>query len=200
LEAPERGPVHSRRPKILYTKNSYSEGVKYRRWQELLEYKPIDVNPFCHDGKVNQFLSHYNRLGTRHDGIYSTTTRDMLEQVLIKNRMTPEKLMTNYYTYNDNAECLTAYEDGGCPIPCANEFLSTMKHSYQVPRPYVMQRLAFPKIPFLQNRKFKQEEPYTSPTKFYGENYYKDTCQLQKYKGRRWVSYNPCTGNYTDST
>jgi hypothetical protein len=100
LEAPERLPTHSRKPQIIYTKNSYSEGVKVEQWQELLEHHPVDVDPYC-QGKVNYFLSHYHRLGTKDDDSYRTTTRDMLEQVFIKDKMQNDKLMKNYYTYTE---------------------------------------------------------------------------------------------------
>jgi hypothetical protein len=74
--------------------------VKVEQWQELLEHHPVDVDPYC-QGKVNYFLSHYHRLGTKDDDSYRTTTRDMLEQVFIKDKMQNDKLMKNYYTYTE---------------------------------------------------------------------------------------------------
>ncbi|XP_044267082.1 uncharacterized protein LOC123012915 [Tribolium madens] len=198
LEAPERLPTHSRKPQIIYTKNLYSEGVKVEYWQELLEHHPIDVDPYC-QGKVNYFLSHYHRLGTRDDKSFRTTTGDMLQQVFIKDKIYPTKKMKSFYTFNENAECLTKYPESQCRMICADEFLTSMQHSYQMPRPYVMQRLGFPKIPFMRNEKYRHDPPDLSSEKFYGDSFGRETCQLQKYKGFRTVSYNPMTGNYTKS-
>ena len=98
LEEPERRPTHGRKPKILYTKNAYSDGVKVEHWHELQEHNPIDVDPFC-QGKVNYFVSHYHRLGTDKDGSYRTTTQDMLEQRFLTKKGSPKKRMGNFYTY-----------------------------------------------------------------------------------------------------
>lgn len=100
LEAPEKRPTHSRKPQIIYTKNLYSKGVKVEHWNDCLELDPIDVDPYC-QGKVNYFLSHYNRLGTKDDNSFRTTTRDMLEQVFIQDRNYRPKHMKCFYTFDE---------------------------------------------------------------------------------------------------
>lgn len=100
LEFPDRRPTHSRQVQLLYTKNLYSEGVKARNWNRRLEYRPIDADPYC-PGSQNYFVAHYNRFGTGKEDQFKTTTQEMLEQIHTKEDLIPNKLLANYYLYDE---------------------------------------------------------------------------------------------------
>lgn len=233
FNSPEHPNLYSRKPQLVYTKNIYSEGVKVKNWQNAYEQKPIDTNPFC-QGKDNHFLSHYHRFGTDDVNSGATTTKEMLQQAFLKHKLVPEKLMNCYYTYNEyynfinkichklipsnfsTVEDLTPSEGLPCSKTCADDVLTTMQHSYRVPKPYIMQRvsaylinnllislylkLAIPKIPFMQNRKYRHEIPDWSSFKFYDDNFEQESRELRKHKFLHSKSFNPITGNQLDSS
>lgn len=51
-------------------------------WDEYIESHPLDANPLC-EGKVNHFVSHYNRLGLEKND-WLTTTHLMLDGGQVK--------------------------------------------------------------------------------------------------------------------
>lgn len=65
---------------------------------------------------------------------------------------------------------------------------------------YVTFQLTAPKIPFLQNRKLKQDTPDMSDDKFYDDSSVANVKHLQEIKSARWISYNPMTREYSDGT
>ncbi|KAF2882407.1 hypothetical protein ILUMI_23777 [Ignelater luminosus] len=205
LELPEKK-IGKPEPRIFYTKNEYQPIVKITDWEKQLESAPIDNDPYC-PGSLNYFLSHYNRIGNAPDEPLTTTTRSVLDQIYMKDKLdqlyknNPNKYMVNYFTYKDTLACEVDLNDKTCPRLCAESYATTMQRSYPPPYPYPMQRFSFPTIPFLQNRRYKwTQDPNLSKYKFYDDGLCEEIKGIQKIKGFRSKSYDPSRAINTDGT
>lgn len=86
---------------MLYTKKQYNKDVKVTDWEMHLESYPRDNDPYC-PGKLNYFLSHYNRLGIMAEEPFQSETSRMLLELYKKQVPKPEpnKYLLNFYTYS----------------------------------------------------------------------------------------------------
>ncbi|XP_023014081.1 uncharacterized protein [Leptinotarsa decemlineata] len=193
LEAQVFRPLDYRRKTTLHCKRVYSPIVKVSDWENDQISQPIDNNPYCPEG-INLHCSHYKHFGTNYDVQWSTTTGDMLREVLTKRpdlEMNPNPPLVNIYT-SMKETCNDVQPI--CRSTETEKFSTTMQHSYQPPYPYKLKRLAMPKIPHLLNRRLKSN----GSCKFMDDDYNLQTRRLQTNKSSRFLSYNPCTGNYTN--
>ncbi|KAG5896833.1 hypothetical protein JTB14_032074 [Gonioctena quinquepunctata] len=195
LERQIVNPLEYRRKTSLYCKKSYGPLVKVSGWEASQTSQPTDNNPFnpkCY----NLHSSHYNHFGTSSDMKWSTTTGDMLKEVLMKETdllLTPNYPLVNIYT------CIgepTGQVQSICSSPKSHSYLTTMQHAYQPPYPYILRRLAMPETPHLQNRRMAS----IGGCQFSDDEYNLHNQRLQANKASRFVSYNPCTGRYTDGS
>ncbi|KAK5645747.1 hypothetical protein RI129_004211 [Pyrocoelia pectoralis] len=204
LELPEKQ-VRVRKTCILFTKRGFAPEVKTTDWEKHQESLPKDNDPYC-PGSLNYHLSHYNRLGNGPSEPFNTSTYTASEQVHARDSVRklfhiPNKYMVNYYTYNDTLACETDLCNRTCPETCAANFSTTMQKSYKPPHPYVMERLSFPKVPFLLHRRYKwNTNPQDSPYPFYDDGELGQIKQIQQIKRSKMISYNPLTALNSDGS
>ncbi|KAB0798643.1 hypothetical protein PPYR_09636 [Photinus pyralis] len=204
LEPLERQ-VRVRKTCILFTKGTYRPEVKNTDWEKYQESLPKDNDPYC-PGNLNYHLSHYNRIGNGPEEPFETTTYSTTEQVHARDSVRklfhiPNKYMVNYYTYNNTLACDSDARNKICPETCAASYSTTMQKSYKPPHPYVMERLSFPKAPFLLHRRYKwKNNAQTSPHTFYDEREIDEIKQIQCIKRSKMISYNPLTALNSDGS
>lgn len=120
-----------------------------------LESYPRDNDPYC-PGKLNYFMSHYNRIGaTPDEPLQSETSRMLTERFEKRGPITePNRYLTNFYSYS---ECVywkwqnffwivfcsdtKPKESATCPADISPDYITTMQNSYTMPFPYKMQRV-----------------------------------------------------------
>ncbi|XP_023311187.1 uncharacterized protein LOC111691911 [Anoplophora glabripennis] len=173
----------------LYCKNVYNPIVKVSDWEKYSESLPIDVNPYCPTA-FDLHFSHYNKIGKDENPVnYTSTTHDMLAQVFTKRRefdINPNKAVINF----DDEKKI------GCSSASGADYVTTMQHSFLPPYPYLLKRLSVAEPPHFFHRFLKAK----GSSKFLDDDYIQHIQRLQMYKSYKYVSYNPCTGYYTDGT
>ncbi|KAJ8955579.1 hypothetical protein NQ318_001409 [Aromia moschata] len=126
LELPDKK-IDRRTKTTLYSRKTYGPGVKVTNWEQYSESLPTDVDPYCPTA-FNLHYSHYNRLGVEKEVNYTSTAKDMMQQLF------NEELTWNKSTGDEPFTM--------CSSPSSEAYRTSMQHHYQPPYPMKMQRVS----------------------------------------------------------
>ncbi|XP_011552543.3 uncharacterized protein LOC105384075 [Plutella xylostella] len=198
-------PTAKKPPQIIFTKNTYSPGVKVENW-DYSRFAEVKDNYVYRDRLSNQ-VSTYCRLGTQ-DQPFTTETREMLAQIHTKtDPVYTFKPLVNFTSYPctdtpgrnklmKNANLAQLPPDYG-----VMDYISTHQDDFRNPYPCVMKPLTMSSPPWMLNRvvrsglTLKQESvPDAGDHKFLDDGDDAPLDHIRRMRMPRHLSFNPASG------
>ncbi|VVD01739.1 unnamed protein product, partial [Leptidea sinapis] len=198
-----KNPMAKKPQQILFSKNTYGPKVKVENWDyEILAEKKDN---YVYRDQLSNHLSTYTRWGIEDQGVRTTETLSMLEEVYGKTSpIYAFKPLVNFTSYPctdtpgrnklmKNAELAQLHADFG-----VMDYLTTQQDDFRNPRPGVLKPLTMSSPIWLLNRVIRSDLTHnhgTAPPK--GDYQCLDTHtpigHIRDMRHYRYQSFNPAT-------